>query len=115
MEEDKIRTLEISDIISKDFDKAGISSIITTDEFDNLDELRKYLADRIAELLESDYPKLINILYRIDIGEEKLNELFSGRNREPIPDKLADLIIERQIQKINFRNMYKNRSEQITD
>jgi hypothetical protein len=115
MEEEKNQVLEISEIISKDFDKAGISSIITSNDFDNLGELKKYLADRIAELLDSNYEKLINILYRIDISEEKLNGLFSGRNNEPIPGRLAELIIERQLQKINFRNMYKNNKEQISD
>jgi hypothetical protein len=115
MSEEKNQVVEISETISKDFDKAGLSSIISRDEFDNLDELRKYLAKKIAELLDTNYEKLINILYRIDVNEEKLNKLFGGKNREPIPGKLADLIIERQIQKINIRNMYKQERKNLSD
>jgi len=33
--------------------------------------------------------------------------LFSSKNKESIPEKLADLIIERQIEKINFRKRYR--------
>jgi hypothetical protein len=107
MNEEKSRVLEVSEIISSDFDKAGISSVITSDAFDNLEELRRYLENKITELMDTNYEKLINILYRVDINEEKLNELFSSKNREFIPGRLAELIIERQIQKISIRNAYK--------
>ena len=107
MDEEKNQVFEISETISKDFDKAGISAIIIPDEFDDLTQLRAYLTKKIAELLDTNYQKLINILYRIDVNEDKLNELFGSKNREFIPARLADLIIERQIQKINLRNKYK--------
>jgi len=44
MNEEINDVVEISKIISSDFDKAGISSVITTNDFDSLNELRKYLA-----------------------------------------------------------------------
>lgn len=108
MNEEKKQVLEVSEIISRDFDKAGISSIIISKEFDNLAQLKKQLTRKIKDLMDSNYEKLINILYRIDINEVKLNELFSSKNRDYIPDRLADLIIERQMQKITIRNMYKS-------
>lgn len=108
MDKEKNKVMEVTETISKDFDKAGISSIITADGIDNLKELKKHLSGKIAELLDKDYEKLINILYRIDVNEKKLNELFGSKNRDSIPSRLADLIIERQLQKINFRNMYRN-------
>ena len=52
--------------------------------------------------MDTNYEKLINILYRIDINEDKLNELFDSKNREFIPEQLAELIIERQIQKVRI-------------
>lgn len=107
MNEEKKHVSEITAIISKDFDKAGASSLLTKGDFNSLTELKKFLSKKIAELLETNYEKLINILYRIDVNEEKLNELFSSRNREPIPPRLADLIIERQLQKIQLRNMHR--------
>jgi hypothetical protein len=115
MNEEINDVVEISKIISSDFDKAGISSVITTNDFDSLNELRKYLAEKIAGLLDTNYEKLINILYRIDINESKLNELFGRKNREEIPPRLADLIIERQIQKINIRNAYRNERKNLSE
>jgi len=41
------------------------------------------------------------------VNEEKLNELFGSKNRAYIPAALADLIIERQLQKIHFWKKYK--------
>ena len=61
-------------------------------------------------MLEKDFNGLINLLYRIDIDENDLQELFSSQNKEFIPSALADLIIKRQIQKINFRMKIKKDS-----
>jgi hypothetical protein len=58
-------------------------------------------------MLDNNYNLLINTLYRIDISEKKLSGLFSQGNRESIPEKLADMIIERQIEKLNYRSQHK--------
>ncbi len=108
MNEEENQVVEVTETISSDFDKAGISSMITPEGIDNLAQLKERLTRKITELIDKDYERLLNILYRIDINENKLNELFGSKNREYIPEKLADLIIERQLQKINFRNKYRN-------
>ena len=113
MDKEKKQVIEVSETISRDFDKAGITAVISSDEFDNLAELKKHLTRKIAELLDTNYERLINILYRIDINEGKLNELFGKKNRDFIPERLADLIIERQLQKINLRNMYKKDDKEL--
>ena len=61
----------------------------------------------MKDMLDKNYNLLINTLYRIDISEKKVSELFSSKNKELIPEKLADLIIERQIEKIHFRKLYR--------
>ncbi len=115
MNEEKNQTLEVSETISRDFDKAGLSAVITSEEFDNLAELKKFLANKITELMDTNYEKLINILYRIDINEDKLKKLFDSKNREFIPEQLAELIIERQIQKVRIRNMYRNNNKNLPE
>jgi hypothetical protein len=72
----------------------------------SLDEFKKFLAEKLKVLLEEKFDTLVNVLYRIDINESKLSMLFSGKNRDAIPTVLADLIIERQLQKIRLRKMY---------
>ncbi|MGQ9799365.1 MAG: hypothetical protein ACUVRG_08730 [Ignavibacterium sp.] len=93
--------------VSKDFIKDDESSLIPNNDFEKIEEFREYLVEKLTDLLENNFNSLVNILYRIDISEQKLAELFGGRNRENIPEKLAEMIIERQIQKINFRKQYR--------
>ena len=93
--------------VSKDFIKNDYTSLIPNNDFERLEEFRKYLTARMKEMLENNYNLLINTLYRIDISEKKLSQLFSSKNKESIPEKLTELIIERQIEKINFRKRYR--------
>ena len=95
--------------VSKDFVENDYSSLIPNNDFERLEEFRKYLTEKMKEMLDKNYNLLINTLYRIDISEKKLSELFSSKNKELIPEKLADLIIERQVEKINFRKLYRER------
>ena len=105
---EKTKVTKISEFISKDFMVGNSNSLIPDGDFINLDEFRLYLTQKLSYLMDNKYDSLINILYRIDVGEEKLSKLFSGTNREDISDALAGLIIERSIQKAEFRQKYKN-------
>jgi len=108
MNEDTINITEVAEVIAKDFQIADSESLIPVNEIENLDKFKEYLTDRLTYLLENKYDALINILYRIDVNEEKLAKLFSETNRTFIPDALADLIIERQLQKIKIRQQYRS-------
>ncbi|MEO5673287.1 MAG: hypothetical protein ABIQ74_01450 [Chitinophagales bacterium] len=66
-----------------------------------MEKIRELLINKIELLLTRDFEKLIAILYRIDVSEEKAKAaLVSEKNRAAV---LADLIIERQIQKAKLR------------
>ncbi len=103
----KEEIFSIQKFVSKDFVKTDNSSFIPINDFERLEEFRKYLTEKMKDLLDKNYSLLINTLYRIDISEKQLAVLFSNKNKESIPEKLADLIIERQIQKIEFRRRYR--------
>jgi len=107
LKQEEIFSLQKS--VSKDFVKSDYSSLIPNNDFERMEEFRKYLIKKMKDMLDKNYNLLINTLYRIDISEKKLSELFSSKNKELIPEKLADLIIERQIEKINFRKLYRER------
>lgn len=98
---------EIVKFVSKDINKIGLEDLPATNEIHSLNELKKYLAVKISELLDRNYAKLLNTLYLIDLDERRLHELFSGKNREIIPEVLADMIIQRQVQKFNNRKKYR--------
>ncbi len=105
---EKTKVTEISEFISKDFMVGNSNSLIPVGDFINLNEFRLYLSQKLSNLMDNNYDSFINILYRIDVDEERLSKLFSGTNRENISADLADLIIERSIQKAEFRQKYKN-------
>jgi aspartyl/asparaginyl-tRNA synthetase len=108
MNEDKIQVAAVTKVIAKDFQIGEEDSLIPATDVINFNELKKYLTEKLSYLLEHKYDTLLNILYKIDVSEEKLGELFSGSNRDSIPEALAELIIERQLQKVRFRQLYKN-------
>ncbi len=72
----------ITNIISNEFSISGINSIISTDDLDTLEQLKEYLTKKISELMDNNFDKLINTLYRIDVNEDKLQLAFSDKNKK---------------------------------
>jgi hypothetical protein len=103
----KSELTELSLILSKDFETISPDFIINVKDIRNINEFKKVLSDKIKVLLENKFDLLINLLYRIDIEDRKIEELFSKKDKENIPGSLAELIIERQLQKIYYRKIYK--------
>lgn len=74
---------------------------------------KQNLLKQIHFLLEKDQTTLWNGLYRIDVAENKVREVFSGiPDSSELASKLRDLIIERLIQKMNFRRKYAQGSDE---
>ena len=72
--------------------------------FADLEKLQSWLAHEISILLDQDFQSLINMLYRIDVREAKLKSAFADSN---VADKIARLIIERELEKVASRERYK--------
>jgi len=104
---EKAEVHEVSENISSVFNRFGLDLPLSPNDVENLNQLKIFLAEKLKDLLDNNFNLLVNTLYRIDVSEQKLNELFGSKNRVPIPSALADLIIERQLQKIHFRKKYK--------
>ncbi|HVD99624.1 MAG TPA: hypothetical protein VNB90_15555 [Cytophagaceae bacterium] len=61
----------------------------------------------VVELLMNDTATLYQALYRIDVREEKVRNIFSDNPLAEIAaERLTDLIIERQKEKIEWRKKY---------
>ena len=69
--------------------------------------LREHLARRITELIEHDFQELVRILYRVDVNEHKLKFLLQEKVGEDAAYIIADLLIERQLQKIETRKQFR--------
>ena len=61
------------------------------------------LTEKINFLIVHDFNKLIQILYRADISEQKLKGMLAENKTEDAGKLIADLFIERQMQKIRSR------------
>jgi hypothetical protein len=67
------------------------------------EELREKLVAHINYLINHDFEKLVFYLYRIDVNESKMKHLLHQREGENAAELIADLIIERQLEKIKSR------------
>jgi uncharacterized protein YwgA len=69
----------------------------------SLKELKEKLAIHINHLINHGFEKLVSLLYRIDVNESKIRQLLKQKEDENAAGLIADLIIERQLQKIESR------------
>lgn len=80
----------------------------------SFEQLQQELAAFINHLINTNFEKLISLLYRIDISEAKLKELLQHNEDKNAGEIIAALIIERQQQKIKTRQMF-SRDDDITE
>lgn len=71
-----------------------------------MEELEARLTQLISYLLDKDFNRLINAMYRIDISEEKFKAALNAPNPEDVAPTIARLIIQRELQKIEIRKKY---------
>jgi len=71
-----------------------------------LEDVRTFLIDRITDLIDANPALLMSILYRVDVAERAVQGVFAEAAPETIPVHLADLLIERQLQKLEIRRRY---------
>jgi hypothetical protein len=76
---------------------------------------KQILTEKIDQLINNDFQKLVSILYRMDVSETKLKQLLNenaGTNAALI---ITDLMIERQEQKIISRQKFRKKDDNIND
>jgi hypothetical protein len=81
----------------------------------SLDELQIKLGSYINQLIQTDFQKLIMLLYRIDVSESKLKQLLQQHPEEDSGKIIAALIIERQVQKIKSRQQFSQKDDNFTE
>ncbi|MEO5563247.1 MAG: hypothetical protein ABIR18_07430 [Chitinophagaceae bacterium] len=81
----------------------------------DMQELHWQLAAYANELIEKDFQKLVNLLYRMDVSETKLRDFLATNSREDAGALIAVLIIERELQKIKSRQQFSKRDDSIDE
>lgn len=81
----------------------------------SLNELRETLAGYFNRLIQNDFNKLVTLLYRIDINEALLKWTLQQNPGADAGLIIADLTIERQIQKLQSRKSFTKNNDEINE
>lgn len=73
------------------------------------------LAAEINHLIQTDFERLVNLLYRIDVSEARLKEMLQSNPDSDAGHVIARLLIERQIQKIRLRREFSADTPPVND
>ena len=77
--------------------------------------LKEKLSDHINHLIQTDFEKLVSVLYKIDVSEIKLKSLLKENTGINAGRIIAELIIERQVQKTKSRQQFNQQDKNIND
>jgi len=96
---------ELSDLIVHDLELQKDENLL----FDaGQDELREKLTEIINILLVKDFQRLVNAMYRLDVNEKLFREAVSGLHSPNVASRLAELVLNREKEKIEMRRKYKS-------
>ena len=69
------------------------------------------MADFINELIEKDFSRLVQLLYRLDVSEDKLKSVLIEHPTGDAGGLIAQLIMERIAQREIAKNMFTQQGE----
>ncbi|WP_297336518.1 hypothetical protein [Algoriphagus sp.] len=88
------------DLVKADWDLPSLAHPISEAEVVIL------LSQAISQLLDRDFERLLQICYRIDLGEAQLRRILHESEPDQISLDLAKALWERQKQKAEIRKRY---------
>lgn len=71
-----------------------------------MEALRMHLRQQISFLLDQEFERLLQAMYRMDVSEVAFKEALALPTGPAIVEKLADLVLERELQKVATRRLY---------
>lgn len=104
----KQQLIFLSDATKRDFGilKKWTQSKLMTEE-ESFDNLHKLIAYQISKLIDSDYGKLMDLLYKTDIAESKVKSCFDADKTSPeIARDIASLYLSRMVKKHETRQQF---------
>ena len=72
------------------------------------EELQEQLSKLFSFLEQGKYQTLMNILYRVDVGEEQIQKAMSETVDEPFSDVMAKLLMKRCLLKVLMKHHFSN-------
>jgi hypothetical protein len=99
---------KVRDLINKDLSTEE-EGLMIPGGHPELNYLHEKLALVIGHLLRNNFEKLCNAMYRLDVSESKFQKVLTETDPSEISSRLADLVIEREMQKVVTRKMYRKK------
>lgn len=96
----------LNELLNKDLQLDENEALIK-DEHIDLSKLHEKLSLLVAYLMENDMHRLLNAMYRLDVSEIKFHEAMQSESKQEAAVRIADLIIEREMQKVKTRMLYR--------
>ena len=97
--------------IIKDFALFGIKIELTEGLEWNYDALFSQLLPVIARLMQNDYPRLLSLLYQIDLSPAAINIARTEQPDISENELIPSLIIYREFKKVIFRMYYSSKKK----
>ena len=88
-------------LVARDFGTGELPEKQLSREF-----VKSWLTEKIQDLIDHQIERLWNILYRIDVNENRAREAISQCEPGELAAALAEMVLERQIEKIKTRIQY---------
>lgn len=92
--------------------KLSLSEPLPQDyEIMDKEELKNRLTIFISDLLENNFEKLCNMVYRHDVSEDRFQMALQAGSMLEQAEGVAELVIERELQKVETRKAYRRKKE----
>ena len=95
--------------IIKDFALFGMKIELSEGVEWNYDELFNQLQPAINSLMQFDYPRLLSLLYQIDLSPSTIKKARTEQPEIPENELIPALIIYREFKKVVFRMYYSSK------
>lgn len=74
--------------------------------FTTREDLASFICPHIQKLLDRDFERLLQLCYRIDLGEERLKRILYQSPVESLAMELSLALIDRQVLKFQTKRKY---------
>ena len=98
---------EIEELKSLVFQTVPEKGLRSEDLPNNEEDLLEWISKHIEQLIQHDFEALLLLLYRIDVNEQKVRKMLSDTGGQNAARTIASLILERQKQKLKWREHFR--------
>ena len=80
-------------------------------EVSSFEDLKGKWASYFNNLIQNDFPKMVDLFYRIDISEDKLRRILKENPDENAGKMITSMVIDRLWQKIRSREAFPSKPD----